>query len=253
MTSHEGDRLLEGDVAVVTGAGRNIGRGIAETFADHGASVVVNDLDEERATAVAESLSTDREQSHRAIVGDATDPDSVADLASAVEEAYGGADVLVNNLGYAINKSVFDVSVDEWHQVLDLTLTSAFLCTKHVGEVIADSGGGAIVNLGSRLGSAGASDKVAYCAAKGGVVNMTRQLAIDLAEHDIRVNSISPGNVGDPVGKTSGRESFDTSGIPLGRIGEPSDVGTVALFLASDMAGYVSGADVPVDGGKGCQ
>jgi meso-butanediol dehydrogenase/(S,S)-butanediol dehydrogenase/diacetyl reductase len=245
------DELLAGQTAVITGAGRNIGAGIARRFADHGATVVVNDVDEDRAESVVDSLATDHGQDHRAVVCDAIDPDEVAAVADTLAEAYDGIDVLVNNLGYAVNKGVFETSLEEWHQVVDLTLTSGFLWTKHVGELIVDSGGGSIINLASRLASVGSSDKIAYCAAKGGVLNMTNQLAIDLADDGVRVNAISPGNVGDPVGKTSGREGgFDTSSIPLDRIGEPEDVADAAVFLASDMADYISGANVPVDGGK---
>lgn len=251
--------LLDRDVAVVTGAGRNIGRGIAETFAEHGASVVVNDIDEARAEAVVNSLTTDavtgdgQHQRHRAVIADVTNPDAVADLTTTVQEAYGRADVLVNNLGYAVNKNIFDITVEEWHRVLDLTLTSAFLCTKHVGELIVDSGGGTVINVGSRLGTAGSQEKAAYCAAKGTIINLTRQLAIDLADREVRVNAISPGNVGDPVGRTMGRMEFDTSTIPQGRVGDPSDVGDAALYLASNLSQYVTGIDLPVDGGKGCQ
>jgi NAD(P)-dependent dehydrogenase (short-subunit alcohol dehydrogenase family) len=246
------DELLAGQTAVITGAGRNIGAGIARRFADHGATVVLNDVDAERASEVVDSLSDDHDQNHQAMVCDATDPEAVAEVAEAIDAEYDGLDILVNNLGYAVNKDVFDTSLEEWTQVLDLTLTSGFLWTKHVGELIVNSGGGSIINLASRLASVGSNEKVAYCAAKGGVRNMTNQLAIDLAEDNVRVNAISPGNVGDPVGRTSGRESgFDTSSIPLDRIGEPEDVADVAVFLASDMADYISGADVPVDGGKG--
>lgn len=245
------DELLAGQTAVITGAGRNIGAGIARRFADHGATVVVNDVDEERAADVVASLSTQHDQDHQAMVCDATDPEAVAEVAESIRAEYNGLDILVNNLGYAVNKGVFDTSFEEWNSVIDLTMTSGFLWTKHVGAVIVDSGGGSIINLASRLASVGSSEKIAYCAAKGGVRNMTNQLAIDLAEEDVRVNAISPGNVGDPVGQTSGREGgFDTSSIPLDRIGEPNDVADVALFLASDMADYISGADVPVDGGK---
>lgn len=246
------DELLAGQTAVITGAGRNIGAGIARRFADHGATVVVNDVDEERAADVVDSLSTQHDQDHQAMVCDATDPEAVAEVAEAIKAEYDGLDILVNNLGYAVNKGVFDTSLEEWNTVVDLTMTSGFLWTKHVGALIVDSGGGSIINLASRLASVGSSEKIAYCAAKGGVRNMTNQLAIDLADEDVRVNAISPGNVGDPVGRTSGREGgFDTSSIPLDRIGEPEDVADVAVFLASDMADYISGADVPVDGGKG--
>lgn len=248
---HEG-MLLEGDVAYVSGAGRNIGAGIARRFAEHGASVVVNDLDEGRAASVVDSLAAEGAQDHRALVGDMTDPEAVADAAASVRETHGGLDVLVNNLGYAVNKGVFDTSVEEWHRVIDMNLTSGFLCTKHFGELLVEGDGGAVINLASRLAKVGSTEKVAYCAAKGGVLNMTRQLALDLAEHGVRVNSISPGNVGDPVGLTSGRgEDFDTSGIPLDRVGDPTDVGDAALFLASDLSDYVSGTDIGVDGGRG--
>lgn len=243
--------LLDGKIAFITGAGRNIGAGIARRFAENGATVIINDIDEERAQEVVESLSTDHGQEHRALVDDATDSVEVAAMAETVREEYGGLDVLVNNLGYAVNKDVFETTEEEWHQVLDLTLTSGFLCTKHFGELLVDSGGGSIINLASRLASVGSSDKVAYCAAKGGVLNMTNQLAIDFAEHDVRVNAISPGNVGAPVGLAEGRGGgFDTSSIPLDRVGEPEDVADAALFLASDMADYISGANIPVDGGK---
>lgn len=245
------DELLAGKTAVVTGAGRNIGAGIARRFADHGATVIVNDIDEERAQRVADSLATQHDQDHRTLVCDAIDPDEVEAAAETIESGYDGLDILVNNLGYAVNKGVFDTSVEEWHRVVDLTLTSGFLWTKHAGELLVDSGGGSIINLASRLASVGSSEKIAYCAAKGGVLNMTNQLAIDLADDGVRVNAISPGNVGDPVGQTSGRqEGFDTSSIPLDRVGEPEDVADAAVFLASDMADYISGANVPVDGGK---
>lgn len=244
------DDLLAGRTALVTGAGRNIGASIARRFAEHGATLVVNDIDEARANTVVASLSVDHGQDHRPLVGDATDPSAVSAAADTVAATEGGLDVLVNNLGYAVNKGVFDTSVEEWHQVVDLTLTSGFLWTKYCGQLLVD-GGGSIINLASRLASVGADEKVAYCAAKGGVLNLTRQLAIDLADQGVRVNAISPGNVGSPVGLAEPRAGgFDTSSIPLGRVGDPADVADVALFLASDLADYVTGANIPVDGGK---
>lgn len=243
--------LLDGRTALITAAGRNIGAGVARRFAEHGASVVVNDVEEERATEVVDSLAYGRDQDHSTLICDAADPGEVATAADTVADRYGELDVLVNNLGYAVNKGVFDTSLEEWHRVLDLTLTSGFLWTKNCGPLVVESDAGAIINLASRLASVGSSEKVAYCAAKGGVLNMTRQLAIDLAQEGVRVNAISPGNVGSPVATAEAREgSFDTSSIPLGRVGEPADVADVALFLASDLASYVSGANIPVDGAK---
>lgn len=243
--------LLANKTAVITGAGRNIGAGIARRFAEQGATVIVNDVDEERAEAVVASLSTAHSQNHRTLICDAIDSDEVASAAATLDREEDEIDILVNNLGYAVNKGVFETSLEEWHQVIDLTLTSGFLWTKHVGELIVNSGGGSIINLASRLASAGANEKIAYCAAKGGVLNMTNQLAIDLAEDNVRVNAISPGMIGEPVGKTSGRgDDFDTSIIPLDRVGDPEDVADTALFLASDMADYISAANVPVDGGR---
>lgn len=240
--------MLADKTAVITGAGRNVGEGIARTFAEHGASVAVNDVDEERAQRVVDGLAADDGQRHRRLVCDATDPGAVGGAAAELEADYGTVDVLVNNLGYAVNKGVFDTSVEEWHAVVDRTLTSVFLWTKHVGPLMVDDGG-AVINLGSGLGHHGQTEKTAYCAAKAGVINMTRQLALDLAEHDVRVNSISPGLVGDPVGTTGGPEGRDPGRIPLGRIGEPADVGKAAVFLASPLADYVTGADLEVDGG----
>jgi NAD(P)-dependent dehydrogenase (short-subunit alcohol dehydrogenase family) len=241
--------MLTGQTAVVTGAGRHIGRAIAEELAERGASVIVNDIDEERAEAVIEGLPENSGQTHRPLVADATDPDEVSRAADTIEQEYDSLDILVNNLGYAVNKDVFETSPEEWYQVLDLCLTSGFLWTKHAGPYMAATGGGSIVNLASTLGDHGFKQKVAYCAAKGGVMNMTRQTAIDLAEYGIRVNSVSPGLVGDPVGKESGRDTRTTDQIPLDRLGEPEDVAGVVVFLASDLADYVTGIDVYVDGG----
>lgn len=242
--------LLDGDVAVVTGAGRNVGEGISNIFASEGATIVVNDVDEERAQRVVDSLDTSNGQDHTTLVLDATDPQTVQAASETVSDRFGSVDVLVNNLGYAENKSVFDVSVDEWRRTIDLTLTSTFLWTKYFGPIMADSGGGEIVNLASNLAHEAIPEKAAYCAAKGGVLNLTRQLAIDLAEDDIRVNSISPGLIGDPVGTTTPRDpEVHEQRVPLNRIGTPTDIGNAALFLVSDLSGYVTGADLSVDGG----
>lgn len=245
----EGEKLLHGKTAVVTGAGRNVGRGIAERLASHGATVGINDIDETRAKKVIEQLPSKENQNHKRFILDGTDPEAVRSGAKSIENEFDNLDILVNNLGYAVNKNVFDTSIDEWHQVLDLTLTSGFLWTKFVGQQIADSGGGSIINIASVLGHQGQTNKLAYCAAKGGIVNMTRQLALDLADYNIRVNSITPSFVGDPVGSDTGREERDPSVVPLGRLGKPEDIGDAAVYLSSALSDYVTGADIRVTGG----
>jgi NAD(P)-dependent dehydrogenase (short-subunit alcohol dehydrogenase family) len=135
--------------------------------------------------------------------------------------------------------------------VLDLTLKTAFLWSKEAGEVMADTGGGSIISLGSILGKHGQRGMLPYCAAKGGIINMTRALAHDLAEYDIRVNSISPGLAGDRVGHEGGAEERDTNRILLDRIGTPTDIGNAAVFLASEAGSYITGEDLAVDGGMG--
>lgn len=241
--------MLTGQVAAVTGAGRNIGRGIAERFAANGASVAVLELDEDRAEMVVEGLATGDGQDHVAIATDVTNPDAVERADTAIDDRYGSLDVLVNNLGYAANKSIFEVTYEEWDRVMDMTIRSTFLCSKLLGERIAATGGGSIINLVTGLGHKGAPEKVAYCTAKAGVLNMTRALSLDYADHGVRVNSISPGLVGDPVGRTTGREDRNPDRIPLGRLGRPEDVGNAAVFLASELSDYVTGADIPVAGG----
>lgn len=245
---HE-QNLLVGKTAVVTGAGRNIGQGIAELFATNGASVVVNDIDADRADAVVEGLSTAHGQTHLAAPCDATDPEAVAEVVSDVADAYDTIDVLVNNVGYSVNKGVLETNIDEWYSVVDLTLTSGFIWSKETAAVMVDGDGGCIINIASVLGRNGQRGMLSYCAAKGGVVNMTRALAHDLAEHDIRVNALSPGLAGDRVGHEGGAEDRDAGRILLGRIATPTDIGNAAVFLASELGSYVNGADIPVDGG----
>lgn len=241
---------LADNVAIITGAGRNVGRGIAETFAQYGASVVINDIDRDRAEQTVQSLATSDGQHHLVHIADVTEQSVVEEMADRIVSEYGALDILVNNVAYAPNFNVFDLPMEEFQKSIDLNLTSTFLCTKYLGTVISDSGGGSIINLSSRLGHRAKRDKFAYCMAKGAIVNLTRQLALDCAQLDIRVNSISPGMVGDPVGFAVGREDRDPSVVPLERLGIPEDIGHAALFLASDLADYITGIDLAVDGGR---
>ena len=191
---------LKDQVAVVTGAGRNIGEEIAKLFAAEGAKVAIVDMDKSRGERVAAAI--------RAAGGDATlfaaDVSKGADVAAlvkAIVARYGRIDILVNNVAISDNKHIFDITEEEWDRVLSVTLKSQFLMSQQVGKQMAAQGGGRIVNIGSTSGFTGRSRAVAYSAAKGGVANLTRAMAAQLAPHKIRVNAIVPNKIGSPVGK----------------------------------------------------
>ena len=244
---------LAGKVSIITGAGQNIGRAMAERFAAEGSAVAVVDLDEARAHRVADGIAGSGGRAI-AVRTDVTDEASVAAMVERVTADLGPVDVLVNNVAMTINKGLLDTTIEEWQRTLEVTLTSQFLCGKHVARsMIAAGTRGAIVNVGSTSGHRGIRNKVGYAAAKGGVNNLTRAMAMELAAHGIRVNTLTPTQTGSPVGMAdedfSSDRAGEAKGIPIGRFGRPADQANAALFLASDEAGFVTGADLVCDGG----
>jgi NAD(P)-dependent dehydrogenase (short-subunit alcohol dehydrogenase family) len=239
---------LKDQVAIVTGAGRNIGEEIAKLFATEGAKVAVVDLDKARGERVAAAIKAGGGEA-QLFVADVSRGSDVAALVRTVVERYGRIDVLVNNVAISDNKHIFDISEEEWDRVLAVTLKSQFLMGKHVGQQMAQQGsGGRIINVGSTSGFTGRSRAVAYSAAKGGVANLTRAMAAQLAPHKIRVNAIVPNKIGSPVGK----DEFDPSRpVPnmAKRPGQPAEAARAVLFLASDESSFVYGANLFVDGG----
>jgi NAD(P)-dependent dehydrogenase (short-subunit alcohol dehydrogenase family) len=239
---------LRDQVAIVTGAGRNIGEEITKLFAAEGARVAVVDMDVGRGGRVAAEIrqSGGDAQLFRADVSRGSD---VAELVRAVVARFGRIDILVNNVAISDNKHILDISEEEWDRVLAVTLKSQFLMGKHVAaQMVAQGTGGRIVNIGSTSGFMGRSRAIAYSAAKGGVANLTRAMAAQLAPHRIRVNAIVPNKIGSPVGK----DEFDpTRPVPnmAKRPGDPKEAAKAVLFLVSDDSSFVYGANLFVDGG----
>lgn len=236
---------LEGQIAIITGAGRNIGEEISKLFAAEGAKVAVIDMDQARADAVAAEIGDDA----MAVVTDISDSAQVRDMVAAVIKRWGRIDILVNNVAISDNKTILDITEAEWHKVIAVTLTGPFLVSKYVAEqMVAQGEGGKIVNVASTSGWRGRRRAIAYTTAKGGVINFTRSLAVQLAPHNIRVNSISPNKIGSPVG----REDFDPD-RPIanlkGRAGEPIEAAQAVLFLVSDDSEFIVGENLFVDGG----
>jgi NAD(P)-dependent dehydrogenase (short-subunit alcohol dehydrogenase family) len=238
---------LKDQVAIVTGAGRNIGEEIAKLFAAEGAKVAVVDMDKTRGERVANAIKSAGGDA-TPFLADVSNGTDVAALVKAVVACYSRIDILVNNVAISDNKHIFDITEEEWDRVLAVTLKSQFLMAKAVGKQMAAQGGGRIVNIGSTSGFTGRSRAVAYSAAKGGVANLTRAMAAQLAPHKIRVNAVVPNKIGSPVGK----DEFDpTRPVPnmAKRPGQPAEAAKAVLFLVSDDSSFVYGANLFVDGG----
>ena len=241
---------LRGKRALVTGAGPNIGREICLALAEEGAIVACNGMDADLAGAVAGDIER-KGGSGLAVTADVTDVAQVQAMMDLVSDRFGGLDILVNNAAITVRKGLLEISLEEWQRNVDVILTGTFLCSRSAAGLMVRQGtGGSIVNIASTSGHWGRANALAYCAAKGGLLNMTRAMALDLAPHRIRVNSVSPTRTGSPVGDGSGSQVRTSDGIPLGRLGRPRDHALAVVYLVSDDAGFVTGCDLRVDGGS---
>ena len=240
---------LTGRVALVTGAGPNIGQEIARRLAEEGALVVCNDVDAVRAADAAAYAATSG--SARAMAADITDEEAVQRLVDGIVRDLGGLDILVNNAAITIPKGLLETTLAEWERVLKVVLTGTFLVSRAAAVVMVRQGrGGAIVNMASTSGHLGRANALGYTTAKSGILNMTRSMAMDLVTHGIRVNSVTPTKTGVSVGGLSkvGERFFGE--IPMGRLGRPIDQANAVAFLVSDDAAFITGADLRVDGGS---
>jgi NAD(P)-dependent dehydrogenase (short-subunit alcohol dehydrogenase family) len=240
---------LRGKVAAVTGATRGIGRAIALALAAEGADVLVHGRDAGAGRAVAAAIEGlgRRAAWHAADLGDAG---AGAGVAAAARAAFGRLDVLVNNAGLFQRRPALELSEAEWDRILDVNLRGAFFCAQAAARAMRDQGGGGvIVNVASDAAWSGGINPCAhYAASKAGMVSFTRSLAKELAPFGIRVNAIAPGLITTDMGGTAGATLPDLR-IPLGREGTPEEVAAVVVFLASDEASYVTGANLNLSGG----
>ncbi|MDH4177578.1 MAG: 3-oxoacyl-ACP reductase FabG [Thermoleophilia bacterium] len=241
---------LAGRVAVVTGAARGIGRGIAEALAAEGASMVVADVDAEGAERVAEALAGAGVQALGVPVDVGVEVDARR-LAETTLDAFGRVDVLVNNAGVASSSPLIETTLDEWNRVLAVDLTGVFLCSRAVAPTMIAQGSGVIVNVGSQLGLRGAPNLAAYCAAKAGVHGLTKALARELAPHGIRVNAVAPGPVDTEILVDVDAETMAgiLAEIPLGRVAQVEEIAPIVALLASEGGTYFTGSVVNVSGG----
>ena len=241
---------IPGQVAVVTGAARGIGLATARLLAEAGATVALLDMDGEAASAEAAKIGPRA----AAWACDVTSESTVEAVFGEIAKRLGRIDVLVNNAGAAVRKPAADLSMDEWRRVLDLNLGAVFLCSRVAARTMAKQGGGAIVNLASIMGfSGGIFPNASYQASKGGVVNLTRALALEWAEQKIRVNAVAPTFVKTdltvPIFSNPEVLAKVMAHTPLGVLPDVGDIAAAILFLASPAARCVTGVTLPVDSG----
>jgi NAD(P)-dependent dehydrogenase (short-subunit alcohol dehydrogenase family) len=248
--------MLEGKVALITGAGSGIGRATAKIFAREGAKLVLADVVEDGGK---QTLALLADTGHHDAIFIKTDVSNPADVDAAIAKAvekYGRIDCAFNNAGIeGKNGLTHECEMDNWNRVIAINLTGVWLCMKaEVTQMLKQGNGGAIVNTSSGAGLAGVRGMPAYVAAKHGVAGLTRAAAIEYGKHNIRVNAVCPGPIRTPMmdrllGKRPDAEARFARGGPLKRLGEPSEIGETVAWLCSDHASYVTGLPMPVDGG----
>ncbi len=239
--------LLKEKIAIVTGGGRGIGRGIAHRFAREGASVVLAQRDPESGRRTQGEI---EKAGGTALFAqtNVSQRDAVEGLVETTVAHYGGVDILVNNAGITgYNGDFLEMTQDTWDRILSVNLTGVFMCSQIAGRIMAERGGGNIIHISSVNGFVAQPRCAAYGAAKGGIENLTKSMATDLAQHNIRVNAIAPGAI--QVDQPDDAPPQPSPLALLERAGLPGEIGAAAAFLASDESSYVNGHTLLVDGG----
>ena len=246
---------LTGKVAFLTGAASGIGKATAKLMAAEGANVVIVDINND-----GELVSQEINQDGGKALFIKTDVSKVEDVQNAVDKAiseFQQIDILFNNAGIAKRTNILNTSIEEWDKAISVNLRSVFLVSKFVIPEIIKAGGGTIVNTGYGWGLKGGGDAISYCATKGAIVNMTRAMAIDHAQHNIRVNCVCPGDTltelllseGEQLGMEKQAFLEESADRPMNRLGSPYEIAQAVLYLSSDESSFVTGTSLVVDGG----
>lgn len=241
--------MLKNKTAVVTGGTRGIGFSIAERYLENGANVVIAGSRQESVEKALAKL----EKYEKHVMGiwpNLCDPDEVAKAFASVKERFGSLDILANNAGISSRTSLYDYTLEEFSKILDLNLKAVFVCTQAAARIMKEQGGGVIINTSSMVGEYGQPSGCGYPATKFAVNGLTKSLARELAKDQIRVNAVAPGVTRTDMVAALPKEMVEriSSTIPLGRMGEPTDIANAYLYLASDLASYVTGMVLRVDG-----
>ena len=241
--------MLKGKTAVVTGGTRGIGFAIVKKYLENGANVAIAGSRQESVEKAIEKLPEYKDRV-MGIWPDLCSPESVADAFASVKERFGRIDILANNAGISSRTSLYDYTVEEFSRIVDINLKAVFICSQAAARIMRDQGGGVIINTSSMVGEYGQPSGCGYPATKFAVNGLTKSLARELAKDQIRVNAVAPGVTRTDMVSALPQELVDriSAGIPLGRVGEPLDIANAYLFLASDLASYVTGITLRVDG-----
>ncbi|WP_217587106.1 SDR family NAD(P)-dependent oxidoreductase [Lentibacillus saliphilus] len=245
---------LENKVAIVTGGSSGIGEWTVREMVKEGAKVVIADINEELGQKLADELNQDGKHTVFQFV-DVSKEDDIVSMVNRAEAEFGKLDIIFSNAGIGAMHPSTELDYEDWQRIISINLDGVFLCAKHAIKAMQKTGGGSVINCSSILGHVGQAATAAYTAAKGGVTNLTRALAVEYAKENIRVNAICPGYVDTPIldGVEPEMKEALISLHPIGRLGRPEEIAKAAVFLASDEASFVIGANLLVDGGYTAQ